>query len=180
MVFHEPASALATRGACVTPPAGLLHLHRRTLVNVLILGGTAEARRDVAWVFHRESRLCRGHLVQVDGERDQPRLIAALEAWTFASRPACRPDPLRAAETGTLFLDSVERLTPRAQELLLAFASRRGSWWEDDETPWVGRLVVGGGSGLVEAVTQGRFSAGLFDLLDKVRIELPAGLRGAA
>jgi DNA-binding NtrC family response regulator len=51
--------------------------------------------------------------------------------------------------------------------------------WKDEEL-WRGRLVAGCERYLQLAVSEGRFSANLYDCLDKVRIELDAPMRGIA
>jgi DNA-binding NtrC family response regulator len=163
----------------VTPPAILLRLNRRTLVNVLILGGSAEARRAMAHAFHRASPLRGGPFVAVDAARDHRCLSASLEAYLSATAPTPCGDPLRAAEGGTLFVDSVNLLSRATQGLLLEFTRRLGSLGELDET-WAGRLVVGSQESLAIAVAEGCFGARLYDALDKLRIELDRAVRGVA
>jgi DNA-binding NtrC family response regulator len=105
----------------VTPPAGLPRLHPTNLANVLVLGGTAAMRMDVAETFHRGSRLRRGPFVCLDGSRHEPELHRALEAWLSGVAAGPWSDPLHAAAYGTLFLDGVDSLSSRTQSLLLTF-----------------------------------------------------------
>jgi hypothetical protein len=49
--------------------------------------------------------------------------------------------------------------------------------WEN-EAPWDGRLVVGCERDLLAAVGDGRFSAELYDALDKARLELDISIGG--
>lgn len=163
------------RGESNLPPAQLIRLHRHSLTNVLIVGGTAARRDQVARAFHRESPLRAGAFVSVDCEREEDRLQAALQEWTGAARAREDPgmNPFRAAEQGTLYLDSVEHLPPEAQRLLLALARRLlGDPVGAPEGPCAGRLVVGNPRGLADAVAEGTFLASLYDAIDKVRVEL--------
>ena len=169
------------RGVGVTPPARLFRRHRHNLVNVMILGGTTGLRLQVAYAFHRESLLRRGPFVCLDGDRDQNRLRSALQAWMGSADTEAWADPLRAAEQGTFFLDAVGRLSRDTQRMLLAFTGRFVSGAPGgEEAPWVGRLAVGNAEPLSIAVSEGRFSAALYDSLDKVRVELPGVMEGAA
>jgi DNA-binding NtrC family response regulator len=121
----------------------------------------------------------RGPFVHVDGFRDRRALSPVLETWLSAAGPDSGPDPLKAAEHGTLFLDSVECLPRSTQEMLLTLLRRRDSSWAEEQT-WVGRLVVGNERVLSAAVAERRFSAALYDLLDKVRVELEPFARSCA
>ena len=96
------------RGARVTPPARLVRLHRHNVTNVLVMGGSAEQRLQIAYAFHRESLVRRGPFVCVDGERDELRLRMSIQSRVSSMCPDVPADPLRAAEHGTFFLDSVD------------------------------------------------------------------------
>jgi DNA-binding NtrC family response regulator len=154
-----------------------VRLHRRSLTNVLVVGGTAERRDQVARAFHQESPLRAGAFVRVDCTREEDSLRAALLEWTAAPGEASERgvNPFRAAERGTLYLDSVGQLSLDTQRLLLAMARRlHGEPLAGDAVPCAGRLVAGNPTGLAEAVAAGRFMAELRDALDKVRVELDA------
>ena len=162
------------------PPARLIGLHRHSLTNVLIVGGTAAQRTEVARAFHRESPLFGGSFVAVDCREDEERLRVALECWTEPSETS-DPNPFAAAEHGTLYLDPVEHLSPDTQRLLLGLARRlHGETLGRREKPCAGRLVVGNPRGLAEAVSEGRFLPALQDALDKVRVELEVAAPGAS
>jgi len=171
------------RGPQSMAPALLVRSHRHDLFNVLIRGGTAEQRLNVAHAFHRESELRLGPFVCVDCVRDQHRLLGALHARLSATLAAPCGDPLGAAENGTLFLDHVAGLGRHTQKVLLAFTRRSlgvravASGGES----WAGRLIVGNAEPLAAAVASGAFLSPLYDALDKVRVELPVTLtEGAA
>lgn len=167
----------------MTPPARLLLLHRNDLTHLLILGGTSEARLDVARAFHSSSPARFGRLVTLDARTDEARLARALESWLAAPRPVCPQGPIGASEGGTLFVDSLESLGANTQRMLLAFAKQTCD--AEGEEHWVGRLAAGNDRPLDEAVDRGRFSLELLDALDKVRVEVrwsqrPPGLAGRA
>jgi DNA-binding NtrC family response regulator len=162
----------AEGGEHEAPSAEVVRPHRDSLTNVLVVGGTAERREQVARAFHMESPLRSGAFVRVDCAREESRLRSALREWTGAA-PASELNPLRAAERGTLFLDAVEHLSADSQGLLLAFARRLQSEAHGTEEPQgAGRLVTGNPTGLAPAVSEGRFLAALLDALDKVRVQL--------
>lgn len=149
-------------------PSALVELHRHSLLNVLVLGGTSVGRSRVARAFHERSPLRAAPFVAVDASRDEPRVREALIEWLrFGGRGGM--NHLRACERGTLFLDRVEALTDGTQRLLLALglASTHGSAGD-----WRGRLIAGSDVDLTRESRAGRFQPALFDVLDKVRVEL--------
>ena len=180
MATAEAAAAEGPlRGACVTPPPQLLHSHRRSLVNVLILGGTHRQRVRVAYEFHRESVLRGGPFLCLDARHDDERLRMALQAWTSATDPDPGADLLRAAERGSLFVDSVANLRQETQRMLLAFMRTSANDRLDTGVDgWVGRILVGDAGQLSVATAEGKFSGALYDALDKLRVELPSPRRG--
>lgn len=154
------------------PPPQLVRLHRHTLTNVVVIGGTTERRIQVARAFHRESPLRGSEFAVIDARVDDERLMSALLAWTGDVR-ATEANPLGSARHGTLFIDHVERLSPETQRLLLGLAERilgEPSAPVDAQGP--GRIVAGNPGSLAAAVAEGRFSDSLYDALDKVRVEL--------
>ena len=164
----EPA-----RGEDSSPPAHLIRLHRHSLTNVLVIGGTAVRRDQVARSFHRESPLRGGAFVGVDCSIDEENLRVALHAWTQPVTGEPGGNPLGAVEHGTLFLDSVERLSLETQRMLMALARRLlGEPLAKVDVAIPGRLVVGNPRPLIQAISEGRFLAPLYDSLDKVRVEL--------
>jgi two-component system response regulator HydG len=161
------------RGEEPSPPTHLIRLHRHSLTNVLVIGGTVTRRDQVARSFHRESPLRGSPFVAVDCSIDEEGLRAALHEWTQPAAGEPEVNPLSAAEHGTLFLDSIERLSLETQRMLLALARRLlGEPLAKTNVPIPGRLVVGNAQPLTQAVSEGRFLAPLYDALDKVRVEL--------
>lgn len=166
-------------GGFVRPSPGLPSPRRRTLTNVLIIGGTAGQREQVARTFHRESPLFGGPIVRVDCNAEQEPLRQALQAWKVAGGGS-HTNPFRAAEAGTLYLDDVEAVPPDMQPLLLALANRlQGELGGTTEWPGAGRLITGNPRGLSTAVAEGRFNRALSDALDKVRVDLGPAAAGS-
>lgn len=153
------------------PAAGTLRLHGESLTNVLIVGGSAERRDQVARAFHQESPLRTGAFVHVDCARDEAGLQQALQEWTSETAPP-GPNPYRAAERGTLYVDPVERLSQDTQRLLLALAKQLQGQHGTRGRSCPGRLVAGNPNVLTDAIAAGRFMAALQDALDKVRVQL--------
>ena len=138
----------------------------RGLVPVLVLHGTAAARDQIARVFHRDSPVRNGRFVRIDVGREEDRLRSALRERTTEGVRASETSPLQVAERGTLFVDGLSSLSPESQELLLELLGRSGPG------AWNGRIIAGDPGALVEAVSTGRFSKALYQLLDQVRVEL--------
>jgi len=161
-------------GGSVTPPARLFLLHARDRINVLVVGGSSARRLQVAWAFHRRSVTRRGPFVCVDAGREEAVLRAALRSWT-GCREGAGADPVAAAQHGTLYLESVSKLSAETQRLLLDFCLRHVNVpASESPRPWVGRLVAGDGLRLGRAVRDGAFSMAVFDAIDKVRVDLPS------
>jgi DNA-binding NtrC family response regulator len=139
----------------------------------MILGGSSRERRSVALSVHAESVMRSGPFVTVDCSAGEARLCDALQAWMTGVDDSSDPSTL-AAERGTLFLDSIEALSARAQRQLLAFVTGTSSYG------WSGRVVCGAREDLPARARDGRFLMPLFDCLDKARIELSDCMQGGA
>src|SRR6266850_7937906 len=147
--FREECAPHGPSGAA----AQLLRLHRHSLINLLVCGGSAEERRSVGLEFHRASPLRTGPFVSIDCLRDGARVHASLESWLACASRSPQDNPLRAAARGTMFLDSIEALSSATQRLLLLFAdgfARPGL--DDGDSEWAGRLIVGSVEDLLVAV----------------------------
>jgi DNA-binding NtrC family response regulator len=168
---REPAAAAA-------PHFPLIRLHRHSLSHLLLVGGAAGERERLAVAFHRGSPIRRGPFVRLEAPRDEDRLRCALE-HALSAVTCERPDnPLRESEGGTLFLDRVTQLSLATQRVLLRVLA---SLPAAASGPCFGRLAVGSDEPLEDAAAAGRFHAALFDILDKIRVDLrspgPAGAR---
>jgi len=170
------------RGATAMPPAQLLRLHRHSRSNLLVLGGSETQRVAAARAFHRTSPSGAGPFLFVNCAREEWRLRRALECWLLPDEAQPDSNPLRESEHGTLYLESVGRLSAPTQRLLLALTLRlQASPMGGPGAPGPYRLAVGDPGDLAEAVEDGHFSGALLDSLDKIRVVLGrAGRRGAA
>jgi two-component system response regulator HydG len=159
-----------------------LRLHRHSLSNLLILGGTEAQRLSVASAFHLASPARGGPFVALDCARDEPRLWRALQLWLAPAERTAGVNPLRECEGGTLYLDSIDGLSVETQRLLL-FLTRRLDESREEPSAALGplRLAAGNAEDLTQAVNLRRFSNSLYDCLDKIRISLDrVPWRGAA
>src|SRR5882762_4232882 len=126
------------------PQGDLIRTNRYSLTNVLVIGGTRGRRAEVARAFHRESPVQGGSFVSLDCAVDEDSIRAGVQGWTQTATEEPVTNPLSLAEHGTLFLDSVERLSISTQRLLLALARwLLGEPVSFDGTVGPGRLVVG-------------------------------------
>jgi DNA-binding NtrC family response regulator len=171
-----------TRGAAAKPPASLLRLHRHSLSNLVVLGGSDAQRVEIARAFHRASPARGGRFVALDCSHEEGRLGLALRQWLVPAGEAAGPNSLRACESGTLFLDHVESLSAEAQRLLLGVTRRvEEGRVEQGGAPGPLRLAVGSAEDLADAVDERRFLGPLYDSLDKIQIRLGfMSWRGAA
>jgi len=173
-----PCSPRARR-RCVAAPAHarLIRLHRHSLFHLLLVGGTRGERERLALAFHRGSPLGLGPFVRLDAGPDEDRLRCALE-HALSAVTCERPDnPLRESEGGTLFLDRVAHLSLATQRLLLRLLASPPA---AASGPCFSRLAVGSDAPPEEAAAAGRLHPALFDILDKIRVELRTGTAAGA
>ena len=165
----------ACAGAVRDAAPALPHLYRHSLSHLLLLGGSAREREQLALAFHRESALRTGPFIRVDCSSQEAQLRMALEWWLARSRRRDGPNPLWSAERGTLFLDEIDALSAEVQRLLLALICRGGAGASGAEREnWAGRLAAGSSEDLADAVEEERFLSGLHDGLDKICVALGA------
>src|SRR5262245_26784104 len=135
----SPTDEPARGDASAVPSAQLIRLHRHSLTNVVVVGGTATRRNEVARSFHRESPLRNAAFVVVDAATDDDRLRRSLAAWTGV--PGDGEHPYAAAAHGTLFIDHADRMSAETQRLLLALGRRLlGEPAQGREVPCPGRI----------------------------------------
>lgn len=161
-------------------PAQLLRLHRGGRSSLLVLGGTAADRVAFVREFHDNSAMRHRSLVIVNCAAGDDALRGALCAWLGLPLAPAAPlldDPA----PGTLYLESVGRLSSAAQKLLLALAhqiDREGAWTPAERGPH--RIACGDDPRLFDLVARREFDPALFDALDKVRAELGSSRRRGA
>jgi DNA-binding NtrC family response regulator len=167
---------------CAQAPAHsrLIRLHRHSLFHLLLVGGAAGERERLAFAFHLGSPLKCGPFVRLEAERDEDRLRCALE-HALSAVTCERPDnPLRESEGGTLFLDRVSHLSLATQHVLLRVLASLPAAAAAATWPCFSRLAVGSDEPLEDAAAAGRFHPALFDILDKIRVELRPGTQAGA
>jgi len=169
--------APAARQRCAAAPAysRLIRLHRHSLFHLLLVGGTSAERERLAFAFHRGSPLERGPFVVLDATRDEERLRCALEHALSAVTCERLDNPLRESEGGTLFLDRVSHLALATQHGLLRVLAGLPAAVTG---PCFSRLAVGCDERPEDAAAGGRLHPALFDMLDKIRVELRNGMPG--
>ncbi len=143
--------------------AEIVQLHRHSLMNVLLTGGSAQGRAALARTLHDSSPVASGPFVRLDCREDELLLAASLRLRR-SSAAGRAFDPLRACARGTLYLDRVEALSRDTQRLLAATLGEP----TEGAPAWVGRLIAGCGVELMGACDEGQFLRELFDVLDKV------------
>ncbi len=149
-------------------------------VPVLIGGESGTGKELVARYLHRKSPRARGPFVAVNAAAIPDTLLESElfghARGAFTGAQFARKGFLEEADTGTLFLDEVGDLSPRAQSVLLRalqereyrrvgeVASRRSDF----------RLVTATHKDLDAEVVTGRFRHDLLFRLSVARIQLPA------
>ncbi len=165
----SPSVSQQARGASTAwPPARSFSAPRHNLTSVLILGGSAHDRGQLARSLHRDSPHRAGSFVRLEADREEAQLSLALQEFLSAAG-ATEENPIRQAAGGTLFIDSIAGLSLHSQRLLLELVSRTEGT-AAGLCRW--RLVTGNRGDLSPEVEAGRFLAALYDCLDKLRIEL--------
>lgn len=149
-------------------------------VDVLLEGETGVGKELVARALHRESPRRRQPFVVVDCAALNPAHadmeLFGHEAGAFAGAVRRRIGQIEASDTGTLFLDELEALTPSLQAKLLRVIEER------EVTP-IGanepralslRIIASAKAGLAARVAGGDFRSDLYYRLDVGRIRVPA------
>jgi DNA-binding NtrC family response regulator len=149
-------------------------------VSVLLLGETGVGKEVMARALHRSSERADKPFVAVNCAAIPPDLIeselfgVAKGAFTGASHS--REGRFERANQGTIFLDEVVELSPRAQASLLRIL-------QEHEFERVGdnqvrkvdvRVVAATNEDLSEAVSQGRFRADLYYRLSAFPVKIPS------
>jgi len=123
----------------------------------------------VARGFHDSGRLRAGPFVATSSRSHDWTLVFFR---ALSSQPLAVVNcPLQAAEGGTLFIDEIEALAPRAQRLMLEFLNR-GRASATHASGWAGVIAAGASHDLDWWVAKGDFLPSLYDSLDKIRVNL--------
>ncbi|GGK68756.1 sigma-54-dependent Fis family transcriptional regulator [Amphritea balenae] len=148
-------------------------------VSVLLLGETGVGKELVAKGLHENSERSENPFIAVNCAAIPPDLIEAelfgVEKGAFTGATQSRPGRFERADKGTIFLDEVIELSPRAQAALLRVL-------QENELERVGdtktrtvdvRLVAATNESLLQAVEEGRFRADLYYRLNVYPIIIP-------
>lgn len=149
-------------------------------VTVLLLGETGVGKELVARGIHDASERKDNSFVAVNCAAIPPDLIESelfgVEKGAFTGATQSREGRFERAHQGTIFLDEVVELSPRAQAALLRVLQegeleRVG----DNQTRLIDvRVVAATNESLEEAVREGRFRADLYYRLNVYPIHIPA------
>lgn len=148
-------------------------------VSVLLLGETGVGKEVIARSVHLRSERAEQPFVAVNCAAIPPDLIEAelfgVEKGAFTGASQSRPGRFERAHGGTIFLDEVIELSPRAQATLLRVL-------QEGELERVGdgktrsidvRVIAATNESLAEAVENGRFRADLFYRLNVFPVKIP-------
>ncbi|RBP32248.1 regulatory Fis family protein [Marinobacter pelagius] len=148
-------------------------------VSVLLLGETGVGKEVIARSVHLRSERAESPFVAVNCAAIPPDLIEAelfgVEKGAYTGANQSREGKFERANGGTIFLDEVIELTPRAQATLLRVLQegeleRVG----DNRTRKVNvRVIAATNESLEQAVEEGRFRADLFYRLNVFPVKIP-------
>lgn len=148
-------------------------------VSVLLLGETGVGKEVIARSVHLRSERAESPFIAVNCAAIPPDLIEAelfgVEKGAYTGANQSREGRFERANGGTIFLDEVIELTPRAQATLLRVLQegeleRVG----DNRTRKVNvRVIAATNESLEQAVENGRFRADLFYRLNVFPVKIP-------
>nr|WP_297402955.1 sigma-54-dependent Fis family transcriptional regulator [uncultured Marinobacter sp.] len=148
-------------------------------VSVLLLGETGVGKEVIARSVHLRSERAEQPFIAVNCAAIPPDLIEAelfgVEKGAYTGANQSRPGRFERANTGTIFLDEVVELTPRAQATLLRVLQegeleRVG----DNRTRSVNvRVIAATNESLEKAVEENRFRSDLFYRLNVFPVKIP-------
>lgn len=148
-------------------------------VSVLLLGETGVGKEVIARSVHLRSKRADQAFIAVNCAAIPQDLIEAelfgVEKGAFTGATHSRLGRFERADKGTIFLDEVAELTPRAQSTLLRVL-------QEQELERVGgvqthkidvRVIAATNESLEQAVTEGRFRADLYYRLSVFPVHIP-------
>ena len=152
-------------------------------VSVLLLGETGVGKEVLARTLHQSSDRAKEEFIAINCAAIPPDLIESelfgVQKGAYTGADKARAGRFERADRGTIFLDEVVELTPRAQATLLRVL-------QEGEFERVGdsqmrsidvRVVAATNEDLSDAVNEGRFRADLYYRLSAYPINIPP-LRG--
>ncbi|WP_221797121.1 sigma-54-dependent Fis family transcriptional regulator [Oceanobacter mangrovi] len=157
----------------------LIRKAAQSKVSVLLCGETGVGKEVVARGLHQSSDRKDGPFIAVNCACIPPDLIEAelfgVEKGAFTGASSSREGRFERAHGGTIFLDEVVELSPRAQAILLRVLQEQElERVGDNRTRKIDvRVVAATNENLEEAVQQGRFRADLFFRLNVFPLCIP-------
>lgn len=148
--------------------------------SVLLLGETGVGKEVIARSLHLRSERAGGPFVALNCAAIPPDLIEAelfgVEKGAYTGAQQSRMGRFERANGGSLFLDEIVELTPRAQaSLLRVLQEEELERVGDSQTRKVDvRVITATHEDLENAVKQGRFRADLFYRLNVFPVRIPA------
>lgn len=148
-------------------------------VSVLLYGETGVGKEVMAQGLHEHSERANEPFIAVNCAAIPPDLIEAelfgVEKGAFTGATQSRMGRFERAHKGTVFLDEVVELTPRAQaSLLRVLQEHEFERVGDNRTRTVDvRLIAATNEDLEKAVKEGRFRADLFYRLNVFPVTIP-------
>ncbi|KAA0873548.1 sigma-54-dependent Fis family transcriptional regulator [Nitrincola tapanii] len=174
LLFNSVGRSGAFRNVCQ-----LIRKAADSKVTVLLQGETGVGKEIVARGLHQSSPRAEQPFVAVNCACIPPELIESelfgVEKGAYTGATQSREGRFERAQGGTIFLDEVVELSPRAQAALLRVL-------QENELERVGdhrtrridvRVVAAANEDLEEAVQQGRFRADLFYRLNVYPVYIP-------
>lgn len=149
-------------------------------VSVLLLGETGVGKEVMARALHRYSDRADKSFVAVNCAAIPPDLIESelfgVEKGAYTGATSTRMGRFERANNGTIFLDEVIELTPRAQASLLRVLQEQELERVGDNTVRKVnvRVVAATNEDLGEAVKAGRFRADLYYRLSAYPVRIPS------
>jgi DNA-binding NtrC family response regulator len=168
-------------GAAMTPIVALLRVFVQQDDPILISGPTGTGKSRLARYCHEHSAVRGGPFEMLDLSAMPEELqLAELFGWrkgAFTGAVRDNPGVMARAKGGTLFIDEIDNLSPRAQAgLLRVLEERTYRVLGDDagEREADVRFIVGTNASLHEAVREKRFREDLYYRINVLPVKLPS------